>query len=116
MLPLARPAGERPSLASGRWSVRTGAALSRPVTPSTLLASAAGTDTAWSLARRVYGPALTVADDRYSLSCTRNAASIRAVVAVARTYERCESALMPVKPAERSQDATLLSSAGVGPK
>ena len=48
----------------GRISGSLGAALSRPVTPSTYLDSDAGMATARLLARSWYGPAFTFADDR----------------------------------------------------
>ncbi len=75
------PAG----LVLGRSSGRIGMALSRPVTPSTLPASDAGTRTGRSLARSGYRPALACAEARYSFSSVPNAASIFEVAAVART-------------------------------
>ncbi len=49
---------------AGLLYVRVGAALSRPVTPSVLAATDAGSETARSLARSRYWPALTLAVDR----------------------------------------------------
>ena len=71
--------------APGRSRVDRGAALSRPDTPSTLLASDAGTEMGVALARSWYGPALAAADAGYSLSWVRKAASMREADPVART-------------------------------
>ena len=73
------------AVALGRCSGSTGAALSRPVTPSTLPDSELGTEMALSLARSWYGPALTPAVARYSLSWVWNAASMADADPVPRT-------------------------------
>src|SRR5580658_279682 len=94
---------------------RVGAALSRPVTPSTLPASDCGSETARSLARSGYGPALTDADALYVSSCVPRAESIVATGAVARTYERCESVPIPVKPLECNHRSTPSAADGLAP-